>query len=563
MNNNVHPVAAALIILISIVTLSSWLWFTGEAKTLGGPSELSVAPNGHLYIQIQNQLIEHDPFGTFVASHDLNDFDIETVIGGIGFFSNGDLLIRRGQDSRSLIDTVRAFMRVTNQASLVPDAPDTGLYRCSLRSKNCNVFGQERFDFKSAFSVFVDPHTDDVYVSDTSRHLIRKYDNDGHATAGPVAGFRFPNQLLMHEGKLLIADTNNHRIQIVDPKTTRFGESISNAKVIPPDAVTNGQRWPNHFVRVRDEWWVNNMSSDMDYGGIYVFDSEWNYLRRIRLPERADPIALIVFNNEVLISDWYGDRVHRISLEGEHLGDFDSAGLTAVVLDSTAQRRHFNLLAWLTAFVGIVLLVALAVKGTDWSPSTEATSESLAKSSNLNETLVLKPDPTNVKKIQSNLVLARLLLIPFAIAMPVMLFFVELPFNTLHLLFVSVILVAILLLAERMIRTNLATSIRISKNRIVILDHTGHETNATHDSVFFSDSYIAADGAAVFFGHLNTPIYNKEHVLGELSRRLGSAQKISAWTMQKKLVTMRHPQGLITVVSIVLMFAIALFELLR
>ena len=365
MDRNIHPFAAFVVILTSVVVLGVWYFCTGKAKESGGPAGLVVNPDGHLFIQIQNQLLEHDAVGNFVARHDLAAFGVDHLLGGTAFFSNGDILLRRGPDTRSLSDTVRAYRRKTNNKSISPDAPDTGLYRCDLDSKRCVVFGSAPIDFKSAFSVHIDRATDEVYFSDSSRHVVRKYTGDGREAAAPAAGFKFPNQLMVHEGRLLVADTNHHRIRAVRPDSESFGRERYGADVVPRDAAANGHEWPSHFVRVGDEWWVNNMKTGMDYGGVYAFDETWTFVREVPLPKKADPIALVAFAGEVLVSDWYGDRVHRLSADGELLGDFQSAGLNAVLEESRARRNLFTLYAWIAVAIGLVLIVITVIKGSE------------------------------------------------------------------------------------------------------------------------------------------------------------------------------------------------------
>ncbi|MGB5334132.1 MAG: hypothetical protein WBN07_00815, partial [Woeseiaceae bacterium] len=311
MNSNVHPVVAALVILLAVAALGVWMWGSGGAANIGGPSELRSDPDGHIYVQMQNHLLEHDSEGRFVKIHDLGDLGVTLFLGSYAFFSDGDILLRRGPDPRSLADNIRAFQRKTNQQSLEPDTPDTGLYRCDLEAKSCTRFGKQAIDFKAAHGIFIDWQSDEVYIADTTRHVLRKYSAEGDLVAGPVHGFKFPNQLMVFNNKLLVADTNHHVIRMVDARSATFGRLLARKDVVPRQAQAAGQTWPSHFARISDEWWVNNMSSNMDEGGIYIFDENWQYLRKAALPRHADPISLIAIGADVLVSDWNNDRVYR------------------------------------------------------------------------------------------------------------------------------------------------------------------------------------------------------------------------------------------------------------
>lgn len=363
MNANVNPVIAALVIALTVLGIGIWTWASSQAKEIGGPSEIRVAPNGHLFIQMQNQLLEHDESGRFVRRHDLRDLGVERVIGALDFFSNGNVLLRRGPDTRTLMQNIRAFQRKTNLQSIVPTTPDTGLARCDLIAKSCVTFGESPVDFKTAFGVYIDRRTDDVFVTDTSRHLLRKYSSDGAPVGGPVAGFRFPNDIMLLDDELFIADTNHHRVAIVAPLTQMFGTSIGEVDVVPAQAKQSRQSWPSDLARIGDTWWVNNMRSSMRDGGVYVFDSAWAFKGKLPLPDDADPIDIREFNDEVLISDWRNDRIHRFSHAGRPLGLFSSTGFNALVAESSQARLKFYLLAYVSAAMIVILIVGLLIKG--------------------------------------------------------------------------------------------------------------------------------------------------------------------------------------------------------
>jgi len=358
MQTRIHPAIASGVIILVLLALVLWTWGTGQAREIGGPAGLITDPAGHVYIQIQNKLLEHDDTGRFVVQHDLSELGVERVLGAIRFFSNGDMLLRRGPDPRSLRDNIRAFLRRTNDRSLTPGSPETGLYRCDLATHECVLFGPEAVDFKAAHGLFIDWRSDDVYVSDTTRHVLRKYAADGVTVGGPVAGFRFPNQIVLDEGQLLVADTNHHRIAAVDPGTDEFGAELASIDVVPPNARRAKRTWPSHLARVGDEWWVNNMRSAMNEGAIYIFDKSWHFNRQVTLPAGADPIALLPFRGEVLISDWNNDRVHRVSVAGALLGNFQSPGLDRVIAKSAEARLQFQLFAYLTV-AAIIMVIGL------------------------------------------------------------------------------------------------------------------------------------------------------------------------------------------------------------
>jgi len=361
MNSNVHPLIVALVLLLTGVAVGTWMWGSGEAANIGGPAELKTGPDGHHYVQVRNYLIEHDESGKFLKTHSLGDIGVELFLGSFGFFSNGDVLLRRGPDTRSFADNMRAYGRQENKQSLIPETLDSGLFRCDLESEACERFG-EGVDFKAAHGMYINWQTNDVYVSDTTRHALRKYSEDGSIAAGPTSGFRFPNQLMLRDDKLLVIDTNNHVVRVVDPGNGSFGNEIERIDVVPRDARTAHRRWPSHFARVNDEWWVNIMRTDMNEGEIYIFDDDWQFVRTLGLPREADPIALITVDNEVWISDWNNDSVRRYTVAGDQLPDLESAGLDQIVADSRARRRGYEMISYSGIALFLLVLAGLGVR---------------------------------------------------------------------------------------------------------------------------------------------------------------------------------------------------------
>ena len=313
-NSDVHPAVVVLVLVLVAIAIAIWTWGTGMAASFGGPAELRTGPNAHHFVQIQNRLVEHDADGRYLKTHNLEDLGVDVMLGGFDFFANGDILLRRGPDPRSFLDKLRAFQRQTNHNAIAPESPDSGLFRCNLDTLACSRFGTSGIDFKAAYSVHIDP-SDKVYFSDTTRHVLRKFASDGIELAGPAGTFRFPNQLLMHEDRLLVADTNHHVIKMLEPGSGEFARELSRIDVVPAEATRARQTWPSHFARVGDQWWVNNMRTGMNEGGLYVFDHEWNFQHRIDLPLNADPIALLAVGDEVWVSDWNNDVVRRFTVE--------------------------------------------------------------------------------------------------------------------------------------------------------------------------------------------------------------------------------------------------------
>ncbi len=565
MNSDVHPVVAALVLIMTGLAIGVWMWGSGAAARLGGPAELNVGPDGHRYVQIQNYLVEHDEEGAYLRTYDLEVMDVELFLGGFAFFSNGDILLRRGPDPRSFLDNLRAYSRETNQKSIVPEEPRNGVFRCNLESSSCERFGEEGIDFKAAYSVYIDWQTDEVYISDTTRHLLRKYSATGVELAPPVDGFEFPNQLMVHDGQLLVADTNHHVIRILEPLSSMYGDAIDRKDVVPAPAKTARQTWPSHFARVGEEWWVNNMQTGMNRGGIYVFDNDWEFLRRVALPTDADPIAILAVGDAVWVSDWNNDVVRRFSLSGEPLASLDSAGFETILAASRQERLKFTLLSY--AGVGVVafLLLGLMVRAFALSMNrnpARRSADAHEEAPQVDKTpLHLEPDGKLRKRMNRALGLAAVLMFLSVGLLMYLTSQLEKPDLLLYLMAPLAGAFTIVVLIAWVNSANWGTAVSLDGNTVTLRDHTGRQSSCPIREIRYDDTAIATQDVVVILGRPKARIYAHDAIQERLLPRLGEARKVSPIEMLKIQLQLMHPQGLIAVLAIVAVIVYAVFQL--
>lgn len=566
MNARVHPLFALLVIVLTLAAIGVWMWGDANAKRLGGPADLLLDPSGHLYVQMQQYLLEHDSDGEFVARHDLSKLGIERVLGGMAFFPNGDLLLRRGSDARSLLDNVRAYLRLPNRRPVHSDAPNTGLHRCSLETGECRQFGPGAIDFNAAFSVFIDAATQEVYLSDTSRHRLQKYSSDGNLLAEGGTGLRFPNELQLIDSRLYFANTNRHSIDVVDPDTENFAAPVVSKDVVPQTAQRSRQIWPSHFARIGDEWWVNNMRSNMADGGVYIFDRNWQFERRVNLPDGADPITILEFGDDVLVSDWNNDAVYRVGPDGRLLGRFQSSGLQALVDESIERRWQYQTWGYMGIIALALLIIALLVKGLLAGPQDAVRDEVVAKPPQTeypDEPVWIAPDEKMARKVRIStwlgaaffilpLPLLGILIIASGAAAEFLQFMPP-------LFFLGIIFLALLRVNNRLV----GSAIRLEGDRITLRDHTGRERTFPIRDVIYNETTIAGPDAAVFLGQRQMAVYDKEVLATQLFPRLAEARSVPAWEMQKALFRMRHPQTLTLIIVFLGVLAGAAWLLLQ
>jgi len=550
----IHPALAGFVIALAVIAVAMKFWGEGEALKYSGPSQLLRDPHGHLYIQIQNQLLEHNADGEFLRGHDLTELGVQTMIGAAAFFSNGDILLRRGEDRRDIANRIAAYQRRENTSDLVPESPGAGLARCSLQAKQCTPFAEPPVDFKSTIGVYIDWRNDDVYISDTSRHTLHKYSRNGVAMAEPKRGFKFPNQILLLDEQLFVTDTNHHQIRVVDARSEFFAKTIRSLSVVPEQARQAELRWPSHLARIGDEWWINNMNRAMRSGGIYVFDQNWQYLRRVPLPENADPISILPFAAGALISDWDNDRVYRVAKSGTVLEDFSSPGLEAVLEESRKSRSFYRALSWM----GIVLLGVVFIGLITRSIASRAidvvaapVDDDKPADTGRTEFIWFEPDPKAVRKIRLSNKLAGGLI---AAAVSMLVLTVATHDNgdfAVKMLPQAGSLVSIYALVYWISRSNIGTAIGFQGDDIILRDHKGVESRFPLRNVVYDKVAIATPDMAIVVGQKPMPIYQPDVVAEQILPRLTGAKAISAVNMQRMLIRLRHPHGVMLLLAVI------------
>ena len=559
LNAKVHPGIVALVMVLTFAAIAFKMWADGKAIDLSGPAQMLRAPTGEVYIQVQDQLLEHDAAGEFVRRIDLSEMGVDAVIGELAFFPNGDLLLRRGRDARGFFDGLRAYARLENTADIRSPARDTGLARCSLSTRSCEPFGNPTIDFKATFSVYVDAENQVVYVSDTSRHLLRSFSFTGDELAIPRKGLRFPNQLVVHEGMLLVADTNHHRVALLDSVNDALTGEFVEIDVIPPEAVSRQERWPSHFAMVGERWWVNNMRTDMRNGGIYVFDREFQFEARIPLPGGSDPIAILPFGDGALISDWDNARVHYVSSAGEPLGDFTSSGLDPMLAETLELRRYYGALSWLGIALLVLILAALFIKAAILPGEAKSRRDKEGAEPAItppDKWVWFQPRPGAVRKLRlsvwmASAALAGLIFLLIVVTVtedscPVPLVFLPMVAG----------LAGVTLLVAWMSRANTRTAVGLRGDELILRDHRGRESRSPLRHVRYSETTIATRDMAVVLGRPQMPLYDKDEIQSGLLPFLERARKISEAQMQILLVQLRHPNGVMLVLALLVFVAV-------
>lgn len=542
MDKNVNPWVATIILGVFGALIVVAFWANGEAAGIDEPSHMHRDPSGNLYILVHNLLLQHAAEGEFTRTHDLSELGVESMVGDFAFFSNGDVLIRRGKYDPGMLRGWAIFMRQANTRAAVTESEQEGMFRCNLESATCVRFGHDALDFNETFHAYIDWRNDDVYIADTSRHVVRKFDHTGAPRGGKHDGLWFPNDVELFDDGLYVANTNHHRIDVLDASASRFGALLQSFDVVSTEAQLGRNIWPAYFARVGDRWWVNLMGNNMAKGNIVAFNSAWKFEQHIHLPGRVEPGAMLALANRVLVSDAKHDRIFQVGFDGKARDDFNSDGLRDVVGTLASQRAEFTRIyvgALVVFGLGFLLGVAVAVmqaeKASNTGPSNVEVMPPQVIEDDPSITWLTRRRSTYALHVVAgglgpitgiSLLLVLLIngqslsdtapLVPFAVAIMSMGFAI---------------------LAMRKARVG------VRGEQLVLRSHRGLIIAGSGAQIRHTDFFIAIGDEAVALGHATQRIFNETEFENLVRPKLTNAIQITAGQMQMLMLRRWHPHS--------------------
>lgn len=366
MNQEINPIIALLILIIFASLLGGKFWAHGESISERGYSYMHVHPDGSVYIQLHNQLFAFTEQGELNKQIDLEFFGVNpNMPSDFAFFSNGDLLLRKAVSPGNFLHNLQRFLRLTNTSSEYSTDDQKGLFRCRVETEQCRPFSEQALNLEDAFALAIDRQTDRVFISDASRHHVYLFSEEGEELDRIDKNLKFPNQVSYNKGELFIANTNHHALTSVIVNDLGFTESFQTMSILVNEIDQHDETWPASFLLTDDLTWVINSKTTMSHGGIYLYDKQGDFVKKLVLPKNADPLAIIQMGDQVLVTDYSQELIYRYDLEGGQLENFIAPfEMRSVVQEITEKREYYQIveqvfMALFKALVSLGFSVAL------------------------------------------------------------------------------------------------------------------------------------------------------------------------------------------------------------
>jgi hypothetical protein len=327
----------ALLLLIGVVAaLGIRLWMTAQLGLLWGPTHLAASDDA-LYVNFDDSLYRLNADGTLAADIPLSALGVKGPLADIQVLRNGDLMLG---------DLERRAIR-----------------RCTMTARICRDVAPAAADaIKRQFKFFADERSGQLYIADTRRHRVLVQPLAGgelRELAGRDA-LKFPNELRVHEsGTVYVADTNHHRIVGL----TSDGDESGLVLVAHNEVVRDGHTWPVSFTRGSlANWWVLSADGRLENADLVVYDESGVPLRRIDLPEGADPVFVTSWDEELVISDRALFQLYRVDPRSGDVFAFDSPHLERLLADARERKRQFQTFSTgALVLLGLIVIAGLAL----------------------------------------------------------------------------------------------------------------------------------------------------------------------------------------------------------
>ncbi|MDO3387875.1 hypothetical protein QWI17_18670 [Gilvimarinus sp. SDUM040013] len=566
-------IAAALIIVAFVFIGGLYLWAGGEQARLVGYGFLKL-DRGQMTVNFDRHWVWLDANGREGRSLDLAAVDLHPV-ADYDFFANGDLLVLHRAAQRSVWQNLRAFLRISEgpqSAAGTAQGRQDGFYRCQLLPLNCERLAKITQLPARSSRLVIDRQSDTVYLVDTADHSLYKYSASGRLLAQQSTGFKFPNQLLLTEGQLWLADTNNHRVVRLATAEDTFGEVLETHNI----NLGGEYRWPHQLAASAAGLWVLVGNNAMADGKLRLIEPSGDLAAPISSQALAkvgigDPLALHFWQKRLWINDFDAPKLI--------LFDPNSGTSTRAQSPTLTQLEQAHIERWeyyqLMQRIALILFVVLLIGGfaAAWRLERQQTLDKFKSVKNANS---LSVDGEITPTGQSGVMWISSGLKPWhhwmiyvlwacTLMCSVLLIYLYVTNDKLGSGFLAVMgamivfLLLISLVVSKIFRSIVSAKLGVVGESLVLDDGFGNSTIAKDGALAYTAHFIFADDVAIALGNQNVKFFARNELEKWVYPRLKRARKLSAWEQTVHLWRLRHPQMIYMAIILAAMLALLIF----
>ena len=382
-------ISAVVIIILIIISIFSIKHFSAKKANIYGPSMM--ASSSHLLaIDTGKTLYIFDKEGNTVARKTYQELNIPPEV---------------------------SKMQLLDNTLYLAMSDDGSLYSCDLISWKCEILPGFSNVARGSFGFAITEEY--IYITDTSRHTFKTFDKNGTLIAdsrGTPVPLCYPNQLSLIDGELYVADTNNHRLALIDitnpakveinttvavTGNNKVWEVIMSARNLPnwcapisdkifgengdayferaldfnekmrpsaPDLARKGSVWPTAFAYdANKNWWILIGGNNLRNSDVLIYQDGKAIKRINENMEKFDPVDIKLFQQDMLVSDFASMQVLKFSESGNWMGEFGELDFQHDMRDLKKLKDKYSLYATVSQemiyfLVFIVIIIAVLDK---------------------------------------------------------------------------------------------------------------------------------------------------------------------------------------------------------
>lgn len=358
------PRALALtvfVILLIAGAVGARLWANQQRLEVPNFRAMTSSGDGRVFVVLGNTLYVESASGESLRVLPLAEWGVEDFNGDLAVLSDGSLVLGRGRLGEvGIAEGSRMMLR---ERPVAWD-PVERLQRCALATGECVPLDGDGhpLELRRGFSLAVDEKGGFIYASDAANHRLLQATLAGEVLASHDSGWEFPNGVrVVDANRIALADTNHARYVELAVGPDGFGDIVHQESILGWPGVTVLQRFPFEVLTDGDgALWMLVAGGNMNDATLHRRAANGE-VRKLVLPEEADPVALAQSGERVLVADAQHFRIH--SFEGDAIspGIFGSSRLREQLDALHAEHDRFALIFDYSLIA--VLVVAIPALG--------------------------------------------------------------------------------------------------------------------------------------------------------------------------------------------------------
>ncbi len=326
----------AVPLALSFFAIGVALYGGNRGAQVQGPREIAAVSDDALWLVVDDEVLVLDAAGAVKSRFSTDSFG----------FANSFSTITRMPEGRVLLS-----VRGIADWPVVEAATGKVLKRIGPGSEE----GKRAID--RTYHLAVAPNGD-IAMATSGDHSVLLLDAEGRQKArSPDGLFRFANSVWHSDEGWWVADTNNHKLRLLDAATLAPKAEIALERGLDP-AIWTGQARPHPAGSEERFATLARMQDGMIVGRVVDVDRSGKERVHYRLGDGAEPGALMWWRGHLLVVDSRRFSLDAYRPDGSAAGKFGDAEVQAALEDRLAQKG-----AWKFANQGGIgfALVALVV----------------------------------------------------------------------------------------------------------------------------------------------------------------------------------------------------------